>query len=303
MPPTRSPLVSPTQFLIGYQLQREWAWLIAAAFFFGTAGAGTYIVSFAVGFHVGIVASLVIVGVLKAAAHMLFLGKPLRFPFAVLKWRTSWISRGIVAMLVFLVSGLVYAASFPSGSPVSSGVAHAFAWIAAVAAAVIMVYDGFVLRSSRGIPMWNTLLFPAVGLSYSLLGGSTITLALQKLWNENTDRWLEWLQLGLVFVNVGLILAVILTARNRDAATRISVSLLTRGPIAPFFIGLAVGVGIVATLVLIVVSLAGGGTWALVAAGVTDLIGEFFLFFSLLRVGAHPSPRPLSFGFATAGAR
>lgn len=44
---------------------------------------------------------------------------------------------------------------------------------------------------------------------------------------------------------------------------------------------------------LVLVSLATGSTAALVAAGVTDLVGEFFLFFSLLRVGAHPSPRAL----------
>ena len=122
--PTRSPLVGPTQFLIGYQLQREWAWLIAAAFFFGTVGAGLYVISFAIDYQLGTVVALLIVGVCKGAAHMLFLGKPLRFPLAVRKWRTSWISRGVIAMFVFLACGVVYVAGFPDDSFVPGGVAR-----------------------------------------------------------------------------------------------------------------------------------------------------------------------------------
>ena len=104
MSPTRSRLIGPTEFLIGYQLQREWAWLIAAAFFFGTVGAGLFFISFVIDFQLGAVVALLIVGVCKGAAHMLFLGKPLRFPLAVRMWRTSWISRGVIAMFVFLVT-------------------------------------------------------------------------------------------------------------------------------------------------------------------------------------------------------
>ena len=293
MSSARSPLIGPNEFLIGYQLQREWAWLIAAAFFFGTVGAGLYFVSFVIDFHLGAVVALLIVGVCKGAAHMLFLGKPLRFPLAMRKWRTSWISRGVIAMFVFLACGVVYVAGFPEGSFVSDGVSEAFGWVALAAALVIMVYDGFVLRSCRGIPLWNTNLMPMVGLSYAFLGGTTVTLVLQALADEPTRNWLEWLQLGLLVLNIALVATVLLTARSRDAASQLSASLLTRGPMAPLFVVVAIGVGIVCTLALVAVSLTTDSTAALVAAGVTDLVGEFFLFFSLLRVGAHPSLRTM----------
>ncbi len=289
----RAPLVSSTDFLIGYQLQTEWAWLIAAAFFFGTVGAGLYSISFLTGFHTGAVVALVIVGVLKGAAHMLFLGKPMRFPMAIRKWRTSWISRGVIAMFVFLGCGVVYIAGFPEGSFVSPGVSRGFGWVALAAALVIMVYDGFVLRACRGIPLWNTLLMPAVGLSYALLGGSTMTLVLEALTNEPTNDWLEWLQVGLLLLNVVLIAAVLASSRGKAGAPRVSASLLTQGSVAPLFLVVAIGIGIAGTLALVVVSLITGSEAALVAAGVTDLLGEFFLFFSLLRVGLHPAIRPV----------
>jgi formate-dependent nitrite reductase membrane component NrfD len=293
MPTARSPLIKPNEFLIGYQLQREWAWLIAAAFFFGTVGAGLYFISFAIDFQLGALVALFIVGACKGAAHMLFLGKPLRFPLAVRMWRTSWISRGVIAMFVFLACGVVYVAGFPEGSFVPHGMADAFGWIALGAGLVIMVYDGFVLRACRGIPLWNTLLMPVIGLSYAFLGGTTATLVLQALSDKPTGQWLEWLQLGLLFLNVTLIATVLVTARTRDTASQLSASLLTRGVVAPLFLVVAIGVGIVGTLLLVVVSLATDSTAALVAAGVTDLVGEFFLFFSLLRVGAHPSLRAM----------
>lgn len=298
--PARSPLVAPTEFLIGFQLQREWAWLITAAFFFGTLGAGLYFFSFLLDFQPGVIASLLIVGVCKSAAHMLFLGKPMRFPLALRKWRTSWISRGVIAMIVFLACGVVYAASFPDDSFVSGGLGRAFGWIAFAAALVIMVYDGFVLRSCRGIPLWNTSLMPAVGMAYALLGGTTGTLLLMVAADESYGSWLEWLQLGLLLVNLTLVAIVIASARSRNAATQVSAALLVRGPFAPLFLIVAIGVGIGATLVLVIASLATGSEGFLIAAGVTDLVGEFALFFSLLRAGAHPAVRPVTLAPFTA---
>ena len=108
---TDRPLVlGPNQFLIGYQPQREWAWLIATAFFLGKVGAGLFLISYFSDFRLGAVVGLLIVGVGKTTAHLLYLGRPLRFLRAVVGWHTSWISRGIIAMGVFLACGAVYVA-------------------------------------------------------------------------------------------------------------------------------------------------------------------------------------------------
>ena len=125
------------QFRIGYTAQREWAWLITAAFFFGSVGAGLFVVSYFAGFSEGALAGLLIVGVLKTTAHMLFLGKPLRFWRAVFRWRTSWISRGVIAMTVFLACGLVYLLPYLGVSSLQGGdVKYAFGVIAVGAALV-----------------------------------------------------------------------------------------------------------------------------------------------------------------------
>ena len=54
----QQPLIARNEFLIGYTRQREWAWLITAAFFFGSVGAGLFFVSYFVGFRLGAVAGL-----------------------------------------------------------------------------------------------------------------------------------------------------------------------------------------------------------------------------------------------------
>ncbi len=60
-------LIGPNQFLIGYQPQREWAWLIATAFFLGKVGAGLFLISYISDFRFGAVGGLVIVlGILFA---------------------------------------------------------------------------------------------------------------------------------------------------------------------------------------------------------------------------------------------
>lgn len=288
------PLVlGPNQFLIGYQPQREWAWLIATAFFLGKVGAGLFLISYFSGFDLGAFAGVLIVGIGKTTAHLLYLGRPLRFLRAVVGWRTSWISRGIIAMGIFIPCGLVYVAPYLGISFVPDGVASAFGVVALVAAAVVMVYDGFVLKASRGVPLWDSYLMPVLVLFYALLGGVTLTLTLEVLEGETTTARLDWLQVGLLALNLVLIAIVVLNAQVRHAAAQYGSTLLTRGPLGWLFLAGAVGVGLVGTLVLAGIAISTGSDVALVLGSITDLAGHFFVFFSILRAGLHAPIRPL----------
>ncbi len=286
-------LIGPNQFLIGYQAQREWAWLIACAFFFGKVGAGTFLLSYLIGFKLGALVGLLAVGVLKTTAHLLFLGRPARFLYALRCWRTSWISRGIHGIGIFLVFGALYL-SPEVVSFVPDGLARACGVVAALAAVLVMVYDGFVMKASKGIPFWDSYLMPVLVLCYALLGGTTVTLALQVISGEATESSLEWLQVAMLVLNLVLIGVVVFSARVRSAAAQLATALLTRGPLGAVFLVIAVGVGIVATGALVTVSLASGSHTALVAGAMTDLVGHFFVFFSVLRAGLHPPIRPLA---------
>src|SRR3990170_3925654 len=231
------PLVlAPNQFLIGYQPQREWAWLIATAFFLGKVGAGLFLISYFSDFDLGAFAGVLIVGVGKTTAHLLYLGRPLRFLRAVVGWRTSWISRGIIALGVFIPCGLVYVAPYLGIAFVRGGVADAFGVVAVVAAAVVMVYDGFVLKASRGVPLWDSYLMPVLVLFYALLGGVTLTLTLEVLEGETTTARLDWLQVGLLALNLVLIAIVVLNAQVRHAAAQYGSTLPTPRPLGRLFL-------------------------------------------------------------------
>ena len=286
-------LLARSQFRIGFTAQTEWVWLITAAFFCGSLGAGLFLVSFVVDFSAGALAGVLIVGVLKTTAHVLFLGKPLRAWRAIFAWRTSWISRGVIAMGVFLVCGFVYVLPYLGVSSLEgSTVAEVFGWVAVVAAVVLMVYDGFVMKTSRGIPLWTTWLMPLLTLCYGLLGGATLTLLLRRATGEDfSTTGVEALEIAVLAVNFLLVAAFVMRARS--AAARVGVHLLTRGSLSlPFLFG-AVCVGLVGTLVLAVVALATGSATVLALAAATELAGDFMLFFCVLRAGVYAPIRPL----------
>lgn len=290
--PTRRLLIGGNQFLIGYQQQQEWAWLIATAFFLGKVGGGLFMISFFSDFKLGALVGLLVVGVGKTAAHLLYLGKPLRFLRAVVRWKTSWISRGILAMAVFCLLGAVYVAPYIHISFVPNGVAHAFGIAALPFAFLVMFYDGFVLKASKGIPFWDSYLMPVLMLFYATLGGITATLALEVLADEATTRRLEWVEVALLVVNLALIVVYVASARVRGAASELAARLLRQERLGRVFLA-AIAVGLGGTLALAAVSLSTGSGATMAVAALTDLLGHFFVFFAILRVGIHAPIRPL----------
>ena len=294
MSATNVVVIGRNQFTMGYRPQGEWSWLITTAFFLGNVGAGLFLISYFNSLYLGAGVGLLIVGVGKSTAHLLYLGRPARFLRVTVRWRTSWISRGLIAMGLFLVFGVVYLARYLHASFVPHGVTVGFGVAAAIVAVVVMVYDGFVLKASRGTPLWDTYLMPVLALFYALLGGTTLTLVVEAASGASAHVQLEWLEIALLVLNGALVSLVIFTAKARQAAVRAAVALLTRGSMTRLFFGVAVGLGIGGTLALVGVSLATGSIVALAVAAVTDLCGHFFVFFSLLRVGLHPPLRPVS---------
>lgn len=290
--PTRRLLIGGHQFLIGYQQQQEWAWLITTAFFLGGVGGGLFVISFFSDFRLGALIGLLAVGVGKTAAHLLYLGKPLRFLRAGLRWRTSWISRGIIGMTAFCALGAVYVAPYIDSSLVSNGVAHAFGIAALPFAFFMMFYDGFVLKASKGIAFWDSYMMPVLLLCYATLGGVTVTLALEVLANEATSKRLEWVGIALLVVNLVLIGFYVVSARVRGAASELAARLLRQERLGRVFL-LAIAVGFGCTLVLAAVSLATHSGATMTAAALTDLFGHFFVLFAILRVGIHAPIRPL----------
>lgn len=289
-------LIARNDFRIGYTRQEEWAWLITAAFFFGSAGAGLYLVSYFVGFSEGALAGLLAVAVLKSIAHVLFLGKPLRAWRAVARWRTSWISRGLIAIGVFTVTGFVYLLPYLGVSALEGTDAKFVVGIvAAVAAAVVTVYDGFVMRASRGIPLWSTYLVPVIVACYAAIGGTTCALVLRvATGNEFSNGQIEAIEVGVLALNVVLVGLYAAWMRSRSGASALAMRRLTSGWLGVAFVLGAVVLGLAAALALAIAAATTDNTAVLAVAAAADLAGHFTMFFALLRAGTYEAPRPLA---------
>ncbi len=282
-------------FVMGYRSQTEWRWLITTAFFLGGLGGGTFMVSLFSDFTAGAIAGWLIAVVGKGLAHFLYLGKPLRFWRAVMRPQTSWISRGILAMIGLAVFGALYIGVRVGVLPgAGSGVETLFAVLAGISAAVVMVYDGFVIATPPSIPLWHSALMPLLAGAYSMLGGSTLTLLLAEAGAKGSESvstgTLHNLELGLVVFNL-LVLAVLLSVGwSASYTARESVTLILQR-YGVLFIGGVVLVGLVVTgLLAAFVSQPTGGV--VIALAVFGLIGDFLMWFVLLNVGVYQPINP-----------
>lgn len=282
-------------FVMGYRSQTEWRWLITTAFFLGGLGGGTFMVSLFSDFTAAAIAGWLIAVVGKGLAHFLYLGKPLRFWRAVMRPQTSWISRGILAMIGLAVFGAIYIGVRIGVLPgAGGGVETLFAVLAGISAAVVMVYDGFVIATPPSIPLWHSALMPLLAGAYSMLGGSTLTLLLAEAGVKGSENvatgTLHKLELGLVVFNL-LVLAVLLSVGwSASYTARESVALILRR-YGVLFIGGVVILGLVVTgLLAVVVSDSAGGV--VIPIAVCELIGDFLVWFILLNVGVYQPINP-----------
>lgn len=282
--------IASHRFAYGYYRQTFWNWLIGTAFFLGGLGAGLFVLSLLTDHTAGMLAGYLIVVVGKNTAHMLFLGRPERFWRAAMRPDRSWIARGIWAMGLFAVSGLILLLPRVLGPAwqLSGWLNGAAMAVAILSAVVIMFYDGFVMNASPGVAFWRTRLLPLLLLMYATLGGTTLSLTIRELRGEATPAFLPTLEQGLLVVNF-VLLAVYLARMTRSLpAARETLRQWLSGPYARVFFGLVLLVGLFATLLLSVVQNHVQATWLVVLIAACELTGDFTLVMVLLKSGLFP---------------
>src|SRR3989304_3857539 len=156
------------EFIVSAKFQRDWIegrglWLLAAIYF-GGVGGGLFVASVVVNWHLGILIALGITAILKGGAHLLFLTQPWKFWRIFRRPQTSWISRGIYFVFLFIVFGLAY--YFIRGTTLKA--------ISVFFALCLVIYTGFVLLASRPVSFWNNPLLPILFVSVSLTSGISL---------------------------------------------------------------------------------------------------------------------------------
>jgi formate-dependent nitrite reductase membrane component NrfD len=285
-------------FEVGYNPQKEWAWLITTSFFLGEVGAGLFLVSLFLPGKIGLWSAIVgwlVVTVGKNTAHFLYLGKPLRFWRMIFRPQTSWITRGFYVTGAMVIFGFFHILFLYMG--VNAPLSMAVTWIAGFSAFVVMIYDGIVMIYSPSLPLWNNSLLPILRGSYALMGGVTLSLFISgapQLANiistsqlhvlENLERWL-------IIANLVMIIIYILTLTYSIATAKKSAYLIVKEKYPAVFWFGVVFIGLVVIFMLPVV-VATHSMATLLFVAVCELIGDYCILFLLLRSGVYSPLMP-----------
>jgi formate-dependent nitrite reductase membrane component NrfD len=283
--------MEPYNWMTQYTPQTEWIerrgvflWL---AFFFIELGAGMFFVASFFTNIPAMVAGWLVCGVLGGGFHLLFLGKPLRFWRMAISsgWKTSWISRGLIFVSLFLLLGLVH---IVLTQWVNSSIAMVVA--ADVFAFLTIIYGGFAMNYVNGIPLWNTALLPILYLISGLWGGAEVTLGIVLAGGDggighDIEEWIRILLIGFII----LIPVYLVSVRYTSSTGVVSVKSMVLGKWALlFWIGVVI-IGMVVPLAAVInsflVGLESTPASLLYIAIVCGLFGDLAMRYLILRCG------------------
>ncbi|MDA8337318.1 MAG: polysulfide reductase NrfD [Peptococcaceae bacterium] len=273
------------EFVTGFRQQSVWKSWIAIAFFMGKIGIGLFLFALYLRSPILALVGILIEDIGYSGALMLHLGRPERFWRALSRPRTSWIARTVWMMGVFTVLGAIFLIL-----PSASASWEVFRVLAAAAAVIVALLDGFIVNASPAIPLWNTAMMPLLFLFYTLLSGASLVLfgyhtgLVTVAW----PPYVLWvMEVVLITINLLAVAIYLVSVANTTVAARASLNLLIKGAYAAMFYVLVVAVGFVFTLVMMLAMAATAGPVVVGAITVADLIGHFFIFYLLLLGGVY----------------
>ena len=293
-----------------YRPQREWVegrgLIIVVAHFFSGVAAGAWLFSVALDYDAGLVISVAVMACLAGPAHLAFLGRPQRFWRIALRPHSSWVSRGLWGLAIFLAGAIPYAV--PAVRDGAFGpVALA---VSLVGTAVVLVYNGFVYAVSRAIPFWRLPLLPVLYTAYGLRGGAAALLVAAAVAGGVFDADLLGVIKLWVVVSSAVLVAVYLALAGRGGgAARWSAGELVTGKVSPAFYTGVVFLGLVIPVVLGAIGATTGTSRGLLAAvGLSSLAGDFYIKYCVVKAAVYlpvveelPTPRRYGTRRAAAG--
>ena len=279
------------QWMLNYTRQTEWidrrGLILWIAFYTGGLGGGLYLVAVFFNSLWGMFIAWLIIAVIKGGAHLLYLGKPQRFWRIVSRPQSSWLARGFIFVMLFVIFGTVQL-MFSYWLPGTTS-EIALKVLTGITALVVAVYTGFVLNTVKAVPFWNSSLLPLLFVLCGVLGGFGISVIIS-LNGGNIDlaaaetgsRWL-------LIANALLIAIYLWRAAGREATGKQSVMEQIHGSSAPIFWTGIVVMGIIIPLVIAFTSYAVAEMPpAVLVFGVAcEVVGGLALRYCVLKAGAY----------------
>ncbi|MDY7075522.1 MAG: NrfD/PsrC family molybdoenzyme membrane anchor subunit, partial [Chloroflexota bacterium] len=230
-----------------------------------------------------------LVAVLLATLVLIFdLGVPTRAPLVFLNPRSP-MSLGAFTMVLFAGFGVLTAAFWVFGWPRGS-LYLIVASLASLFAVGVVLYPGFVLSVSRGVPLWHKSLLPVVFSAMAVAGGTALFMALLaglELADVEASGTLGGLSVVAQWTLSTVVVAALITAiallvvRDTPAGAR-SVRALTGGGM--FWWGVALGV-LAPVIFLALGTLSSNPALALVI-GLATVAGWFVFRHLFIKAGA-----------------
>ena len=268
---------------VGLRPQREWVKDRPPAIFFGTLGAATYIISLITGFKLGLVIGWVLIILVKLPVIAAYTPNRAHLTYILNNLKKSWVSRGTLGIALFAIFGGLYALQF-------FGVAYPYpAWatlyaLSLITAGIVLVYDGFVQAVNKPITFWANGSLPILLTSLAFLSALLLVNSLVSSSSFFTTTW--------IYINIALALSSyslvthLWSSNLMDVAGHESVTRLLKGDLRGFFI-----TGVVLSLVLTAIIsnalLVYYMTWLLYLNTILVLIGNYFIIYSMIKVGIY----------------
>jgi formate-dependent nitrite reductase membrane component NrfD len=228
-----------------------------------------------------------ICAMLGGGAHILYLGHPFRLWRIVWRPQTSWISRGLIFVGLFLILGAVHMGlALWAESPLALLIAtDIFAFL-------VVIYGGFAMNYVNGIPLWNTALLPILYLVSGVWGGAGLTLCIGLATGATTlvimiEEWVRILLIGFII----LLAVYLISVRYGTTTGKVSVREIVSGRWWPVMWFLVVSLGLVLPIGVVSSSFVVGiehiSAAVLYISIFCELIGDLSMRYLILKCGLY----------------
>lgn len=277
-----------------YKQQKDWAnlpmWLEMAL---GAIAGGLFIVSLFFQFALGAIIALLLMLLGKGVLLLADLGRPERFIRVLARPGKSWISKGAWGLILFAGLGAVAVAPL---------IMHNLTWVpwagtgtiigiaAGLAAAFMMIYEGFYLADSKGVEFWCSAGLPMVFASSAATGGIGALMVLVPLGGlDISSKTLAAANVAVLGAAAICLYTYVSLAGKGSGGAQRSAEMLTKGKLFPSFWLGAVAAGIAVPLLISAAALMGAPItvmiWAL--TGLLQIVGVVALRYSIVNAGVY----------------